>query len=79
MNYLLVGFLGIPLIATVALDSQANVPLGWLLGRGTTILLVGMWVSRKVTTFESQQIRNIDRLDAIERRLDHMDRLERKR
>lgn len=73
MNYLVaslttLGFIGLQ-FAGATLGNDTNIPIGWMVGSGVTIFLTGMWVSRKVTKFEEQQVRNMERLDAIERRL----------
>lgn len=60
-------------IAAGAIDSSTPVPLGSVLGSAATIFLVGMWVSRKVTKFEEQQLAHAKRLDLLDARLCAMD------
>lgn len=55
------------------IDSQTNIPLGWVLGSVVTIFTIGMWVSSKVTRFEEQQNANMRRMDTIEARLEHLE------
>lgn len=63
-------------LAQVTLDQNTKVPVSAFIGSAITIFLVGMWVSRKVTRFEEQQVSNTLRLAALE---DRMLRLEDKR
>lgn len=60
-------------LAQVTLDQNTKVPVSAFIGSAITIFLVGMWVSKKVTRFEEQQISNTLRIAAIE---DRMSRLE---
>jgi len=62
------------------IDGTTNVPLQWVFGCLSGVLVAGMWVSRKVTKFETlcdqfsiQQAANIARLDRIDERLLAMD------
>lgn len=77
MNYLAAGAATLGIIgsqlAASALGNDTSIPIGWMAGSGLTIFFTGMWVSSKVTKFEEQQLRNMQRLDAIERRLEHLE------
>jgi len=78
MNYLILPSIALSLIGfgAAALDGGTTVPLGAVLGSAGTVMIVGMWVSRKVTRFETlcdqfevQQQANINRLNRIDERL----------
>ena len=90
MSYLLASLFAANLCWFGAtLDGATTVPVGPVIGGAATVLLAGMWISRKVTRFETiceqfalQQAANIARLDRLDERLvaldDRMWALERK-
>lgn len=63
---------GIMAAQGVAIDQHTNVPLAAMISAAVTVFIVGMWVSRKVTTFEINEASTARRLDVLDAKMEKL-------